>query len=308
MNNRIIKKSKLRRSLPMLSLMGFVCGSLAAHADEQTNLEWLFDVDAGYQEQTIDQSTAKLTSVIFAPSLELGNWDLSLNIPWYEKQGEFYINGTRPRLITRCERITSLKPARQNLLIALGKLTQIQLDRCEIVLETLTQLNAKHNGIGDITGFARYNFLLGDDTGWGTSLGLGYKSDTGDAETGIGSGTRDTQFELGVFFRRNKFSLNFNVGYDLVSGDESIADIYKTQNYAYASINLSRSFTDWLTLGVSFNGQQAYVANGEDTKILTEYINLSFVENVNIHFYTSQYSGDSLLPEKELGANLTYSF
>jgi hypothetical protein len=306
MDGIVNRKCKLiNLLLPILSLGGVVG---VANAEEQTSLEWLFDVDAGYQQQTIDKSTAELTSVIFAPSLELGNWDLSLNVPWYEKQGEFYINGTRPRLITRCERITNLKPARQKLLIELGKLTQKQLDRCEIVLETLTQLNAKHSGIGDITGFARYRFPLGDDSGWGASLGAGFKSDTGDSETGIGSGTQDGLFELGLFLQRDKFSFSVNLGYDAVSGDESIADIYQTQNYAYTSLNLSRSITSWLTLGASFSGQQAYVANGEDTKIVTEYIDLSFVENLNIHLYASQYSGDSLLPDKELGANITYSF
>lgn len=303
------KKKFFTCCLRQLTVLGIICFlSPMIYAEEQANVDWLLDVDAGYQQQTINKFTAELTSVILAPTLEVGGLDLSLIIPWYQKQGEFYINGIRPRLITRCEGITSLTPARQKILIERGKLTQKLLDKCNMVLDALGDLNATQSGIGDITGFARYHFPIGADSGWGTSLGLGYKSSTGDSDTGIGSGTQDALLELGVFFTRDNFSFSVDAGYDVASGDDAIADVYQTQNVAYASINMSRNFTDWFTLGVSFNGQQAYVVHGEDTKILTEYIDVKPFDALNIHLYTSQYSGDDLLPDKEIGANFTYSF
>jgi len=302
--SKCVHGTKIFRKCVTLLLLG--CAS--AYAEDQTSLDWLLDIDVAYQQQNIGKSTADLTSVIIAPSLELGNWDLSLSLPWYEKQGEFYINGIRPRLITRCERITSLTPAKQKILIERGKITQKQLDRCDKVLDALSELNATHSGIGDITAFARYRFPLSADINWGTSFGVGYKADTGDSETGIGSGTKDGLLEFGVFYQRNTFSFSANAGYDFVSGDESVAEVYQTKNFAYTNINISKKITEWLTLGASFNGQQAYLVDAATTKIVTEYIDISPLDQLTLHFYISQYSGDSFLPDKELGANLTYSF
>lgn len=278
------------------------------HAEQQTDLDWLLDIDTEYQQQNIGKSTAELKSVVFAPSLELGGWDLSLTLPWYQKQGEFYINGVRPHLLTRCERITNLTPARQKILIERGKVTQKQLDRCDKILDTLAELNQTHSGIGDVTAFAHYHLPLGVDTGWGANFGLGYKADTGDSETGIGSGTKDGLLEFGVFYHGDTFSFSANAGYDVVSGDEAVADVYQTRNYAYTNFNISKKLTDWLTLGASFNGQQAYVSNDPATKNVTEYFDLTPIDQLTLHFYVSQYLGDGFLPDKELGANITYSF
>lgn len=292
----------------VLFLFSVMTQAQQGSAKEKTTLDWMLDVDLGYQQQTIQKSTAELTSITFSPSVIWGNWDLSLTVPWYETQGEFYINGIRSRLAARCERITNLAPALQKLLVGRGLLTQKQIQTCDLALGLLTQLNAKQNGIGDVTGFAHYNFPLGADTGWGASLGVGYKSNTGDSDTGLGSGTQDGLFELGVFFAHEQFSLSLNAGYDFVSGDAAIADVYQTKNFAYTSINLSKDFTDWFRLGVNFSGQQAYIVHGGDTKIFTEYIDLTPFEKLSIHVFVSQYSGDDLLPDKEVGANLTYSF
>jgi hypothetical protein len=293
-----------------LSVLLLVCGSccllssLTVRADDKISMDWFLDVDAGYQQQRIEKSTTELKSVTFAPSLGVGNWDLSLTVPWYEKQGEFYIDGIRPHLVTRCERLTNLIPARQKRLIETGKLTQKQLDGCDKILDALAQLNDMHSGVGDLTSFARYHSALGDSVDWSTNFGLGYKADTGDSETGIGSGTK----EAGLSYQANTFSFGANAGYDIASGDNSIDDIYQTRNYLYATLSAANKFTNWLTLGISLNAQQAYVVDEKNTKILTEYMDISPLDQLRVHLSVSQYSGDSYLPDKEVGANITYSF
>lgn len=278
------------------------------YAEEPAQLEWLLDVDVSYQQQTIGKSNTELSSLTLAPSLEWENLYLSLTIPWYEKSGEFYINGVRSQFITRCDRLTALKPARQTALIESGKITQKLLDKCVMVLDTLGQLNATHSGIGDVAGFARYHFLSETDNGWSTNLGVGYKSNSGDSDIGIGSGTQDLLLEWGVNFSRENFIFSLNAGYDFMSNDNSIQDVYQTKNFAYTSADISQGITDWLRLGASFNAQQAYVEHGVDTKIVSEYVNLAFFDQLNIHVYISQYNGDSLLPDNEVGVNLSYGF
>lgn len=296
----------------LLSSLLLLSASYSAVAAESSVLaddvaEWVFDFDGGRQQQTFNNSTADLTHVIFTGVWSLENWDASLDAPWYEKQGNFFINGVRPRLIIRCERLEALTPLRQKVLLALGKITQRQLNVCTILLNKIAQASMQNSGMGDVSGVIKYNYPLDDEARWSTHIGLGYKADNGDAETGIGSGTKDTSLESGIVFAGEKNSFSAVFGYNWVSDSSAIAGVYKSKNYAYVDIDCSHTFTDWFSAGAIYVNQQAYVDAGSATKITTGYIDFTATENLMLHIYLTHYSGSDT-PDKEAGLSIHYNF
>lgn len=281
----------------------------ATKADDAKDVDLGLDINLGHQHQSFNHYSADLTNLTFDPNLQVGNWDFSLAVPWYQKKGEFYIDGVRPRLLSQCEKLAEYTVEEIRELIRGGTDKQRKLvTRCKILQNQMDKLSATESGIGDITGFVHYSVAIGENTGWYTSAGLGYKTDSGDEDTGLGTGSRDTQVELSVGFSGEKYSFSIMGGYDAVSGDEPIGKAYRPQNYAYTSTDFSRAFTDWLTLGVNFSAQQAYIENGDTMKVLTVYVDFIPAENWNLHVYTSDYSGVKGAPNREIGASVQYSF
>jgi hypothetical protein len=286
------------------NIMLLVCAfSGLTHADSN----WNFDIGVDRQHQTFGQSTSDLTTVSFDPSFQSDNWLFSLSAPWYKTQGDYYLNGVRPRLITRCERLSSLSPARQAILIAKGKVTQKLINRCERLVDVKTRLDESQQGIGDITGFVNYSLPLVDDSSWSAIFGLGYKSDTGDVDSQLGSGTKDGLVEGGLSYGSDKASFGITLGYDFVSDGEKISGVYEPQNYAYAHFNGAYNLGDWVSIGFVASSQKAYVVGGHDVKSVTEYVTFSAGDHVSFKIYTVQFSGEES-PDKEIGASLSCSF
>lgn len=280
----------------------------SAFADDKNGLDWGIDVNLGHQQQSFSTATAELTSVTFNPLLQVDNWNFSFSLPWYKSQGEYFVNGIRPLLITRCERLDSVTPARLQLLVQRGDITQKQIETCAILLSEVAKLNESHSGVGDISGFARYAKAVSDDGVWNASVGLGYKTDSGDSEAGLGTGTKEVMLDVGISMALSDYFFNIMLGYNMVSSHDDIEEIYSPKNYAYANVDLSKAITNWCTLGANVSAQQAYIEDGESTQSITGYVNFSLTSTLELHLYTSRYNASNYSPTSEVGANISYSF
>lgn len=289
-------------------LFSIVCVNvfvLRVHAEE---VVWDVNLNLSKQHQSFESSSADLTTLSLDPSLQYGNWDFSLSVPWYRSEGEYYLNGVRPLLVARCTKLQGLTATQIQKLINRGILTEKQVARCENFMNKLDELNEPHSGIGDVTAFIHYSFAVDNDEIWKASAGLGYKSDSGDASTGLGSGTKDVMFELGISAATERNLFNLVIGYDSIIDSNDFKGVYEPENYAYASAELSRLINDWLTLGATLNIQQSNIAEGDDTKSVTGYVDFIFSPQWNLHCYMSRYANTQFSPDSEFGVNIRYTF
>ncbi len=296
-----------------------VTSGTTVFADDTKNVNWGLDASLGYQQQNLESSTAKLSSFDLDPSLQINNWDFSLSLPWYKIQGRYFLNGTRPLLQRTCDAIQNLSAQQiknriQRKSIKKGiTLTEIKIDERYTSLTNscaaLDQANNEyHTGLGDVSGFTHYSIALDESSVWNVTTGLGYKTDSGDAEVGLGSGTKDTMIELGIGMVADKNTFTITLGYSFVASHDSAIEIYLPNNYAYTNLDFSRALTNWLTLGANIAAQQAYIEGGDATKSITAYSDFMLSPQLNLHIYTSRYGKTSYSPQSEVGANIRYSF
>jgi hypothetical protein len=275
---------------------------------QENEVDWSLDLGVGQQQQTFSNATAKLSSFSLTPSLTVNNWNLFVSLPWYRVKGDYFLEGNRPKFVTLCNRLNSLTSARKTLLVNNGIVTQQQVNNCAAFQAQLDDLNKVNSGLGDVSGFVQRLYELESDGTWSMTAGLGYKSDSGDVDLGLGTGTQDAMLEVGVNMQTEKNFLNAMLGYNLIVADEEIDDLYQSKNYAYASIDFSRSLTKWFSLGANWSAQQAYIEGEEATKFIRVYADFLFMPEAALRLYTSRYLGTENVPNSEAGVELSYRF
>jgi hypothetical protein len=283
-------------------------GSDKELSDENTDSDWSLDLSVGHQKQSFSSATARLSSLSINPSFSTGNWNFFVSLPWYKIEGDYYIDGYASRFATFCSRLNELTDIRKAQLIKLGKITTQQVKNCNAFQSRVEDLNEAKSGIGDVSGFVHYVYDLDDEGLWSATTGLGYKADTGDAELGLGTGTKDAIVELGVNLRTEKNFLGVLVGYTLNLTDQSVDEVYQSKNYAYVSIDASQSFTKWFSLGANWNMQQAYIEGEDATQFVTIYLDFSFFTDAALRLYTNRYKESEVAPDSEVGVELSYRF
>lgn len=300
----------------------FLCSTIVlsvpfANAQKNADVDWGMDLRIEREHQSFNNTDADLNTLSVQPYVQIGSWDLSLTLPWQKIDGEYFVNGFQPTPPGICGQLSSLNTLERQLLLNNGRVTGDQLEYCDNQLEESAVVEDSVSGIGDISLFARYARPLDAEGVWLGSLGLGYKLDNGDEETGIGSGTRDTTLDLSLSAQSGKWIGFLSAGYVWISGGIAYTEPGETEgevirygydNYAYASIDGGYKVTDRLTFGVSGNTQQAYIPGGDDVKWLTAYANLRFYEKFRLRAYLNDYLDVAGYPEQEFGASLSYSF
>lgn len=279
-------------------------GSTAAMAAEGDAVNFGMDISAGRQHQSFTDSSANLDTVSVQPYLQAGNWDVSLDLPWQRAQGDFFVNNNfQPAPSFRCQQYSALTATQVSRLAArYPKLAQALSTQCPTTSNTGSN---EVSGLGDATLFAHYAVPLDNDGVWLGSLGLGYKADNGDAESGLGSGTSDARFEAALSAQIGKVSGTVVLGYDAVLGGEQ-ADL--VDNYAYASLDVSLRPLPWLTLGALWNYEQAYVDIADDVQSVSAYIGLKPLDKLRLRLYYKDYLDVAAYPDTEMGGSVTYSF
>ncbi len=276
---------------------------------EDDNSSVGFDFSASRQHQKFEFMDADMSSLVFSPYWQAGNWNFSAVLPAYRIEGDYFVNGTLPRLASKCNELKQMseqeiqefikgeKPLRRLVLLA----------HCKKLLDENEnrKLEDTQSGIGDISISVSHTIALDEAGVWWAATSLDYKFDNGDVDTGIGSGSTDATLALTLGSLTDTWQTQFSVGYVAVNATDTPVDI---QDYAIASANIGYAINKWLTLGAEYNLEQSYVVDGDDVKNLAGYVDVTFSDAWRLHVYMSDYLGAEEYPTSELGMSLQYSF
>lgn len=309
-----IPKNKL---LTLSTLISVLFISSFSYAENDSDVNWGADLSVRRDHQKFDETDADLNTFSLQPYVQLGNWDISLSLPWQKIDGEYFVNGFQPNPSRICQRLSSLTPLQRLVLVNRGNVTPEQLDYCDNQTVGTAVVNDSVSGMSDMSLFVRYATPLDKQGIWLGSFGVGYKFDNGDVNSGLGSGTRNTSIDTAISFLSGKWTGYAALGYTLVSGgiayttesetDEGIVNHYY-DDYAYVTLDGGYKFTPWLTVGASANTQQASFPESDDVQWVTAYVTIKMYKKFRVRTYFNSYLDVSGYPEEEFGASLGYSF
>lgn len=274
-------------------------------AQADLDLKWDLQVSAERIHQTFDNGDADLDTLTFTPAMTLGDFSLTATVPWQHIDGTYFVNTVYPALVNACAWLNSLSNLRKLSLIRQGKLTLEQVQYCNgnAGVESAT-LDDSVEGAGDIELFA--NYFLPPLSGYASaSLGLGYKFDNGDWETGLGSGTRDLFTEAALLLQGERLHLLLTLAYDRIEANATGLDL---NDYGYGSIDAGWQCLDTLTLGLEYHYQQAITDLIGDLDYFTGYGDLQLGKRWTMRLFVTDYRGAEGYPEEEIGARLSWQF
>lgn len=281
-------------------LLAVMAGNLQAE-----DVEWDFTVEAERVEQSFDDGDSTIDTVTLAPALHVGDWSFSLSAPWQQVDGSYFVNNAYPNLEYLCSQINGLTALQKWLLYQNGTLTPQQIQYCNQTggVESVT-LQDEVDGWNDIEVFASYFLPLPSDA-FSAALGVGYKHDNGDAEAGLGTGTRDLFAEANGWWRAGAVVIGLTLGYEhLLENSTSI----ELNDYGYTSLDARWQVRDWVAPGVEYHYQQANADVLDDLDYFTYYVRVGRSSGLGARLFITDYRDATGYPEEEFGGSLSYSF
>jgi Putative MetA-pathway of phenol degradation len=285
-----------------ISLLITIC-SFNAIAQEEKN--WSADLSVSTQHQEYELVSADMQSLNFTPYYQTGNWIFSANLPWMKIDGDYFINGSAPRIVSFCSQIADASPLVIQRLINRGRITEEQITRCDQINDALGELEESQSGVGDISLSANYMLQWSSAENWWTAFGLEYKADNGDFEKGIGSGSRDTSITLGIGCQGEKWSNHLDASFTSVSATDST---YEIDDYLTISAGIAYLFWGAVTWGVDYQFEQAYLKEGSDVKYFSTYLDWAITDATTLRVTASDYEDLPEYPQTEYAVTLGFSF
>jgi len=166
-------------------------------------------------------------------------------------------------------------------------------------------MEESQSGVGDISLSANYLWQWGSAENWWTSLGLEYKADNGDVETGIGSGSRDTSLSIGVGYQGEKWSNHLDASFTSVSATDSP---YEIEDYSSFGAGIAYLFWGSVTLGLDYQFEHAYIADGKDVKYFSFFGDWAISDAWSLRLSANEYDDVPEYPQAEYSVDLLYSF
>ena len=289
------------RFLCLIAALLFGSGSLRAETPV-----WDMLLSAEHIHQEFDASDADLDTLTFAPTVSLGSFSLSASVPWQKVSGVFFLDVAHPNVASLCSLVQGLTPLQKLRLVRDGTLTLAQLQYCNQYSGEVTTIEEEDSatGAGDIELFASYYLPPLADMA-SASLGLGYKHDNGDADSGLGTGTRDLYAETALLVQTGPLRLLLTLGYDwLQHNDTGLA----LNDYGYGSLDASVLLLQALTLGVEYHFQQASTDVTDDLDYLVWYGELDLPAGWGGRLFLTDYLDADNLPREEFGGSLSWHF
>jgi len=284
----------------LATLLAWGCLTLPASA-----AEWQMTVDAEHIEQSFEDGDATLDTITLAPALHLQDWSFYLTIPWQKIDGTVFINNAYPNLAYICGQINSLTPMQILYLIRHDKLTLQQVQYCDSTGGMVSEeLQDQATGLSDLELFASYYLPQFSNSLSGTA-GLGYKHDNGDAEKGLGTGTRNLYAETSWLLQGNTVGLILTLGYEHLLKNDTDIDY---QDYGYGSAELYWRPVEIVTLGAEYHYQQAVADVLDDFDYQVLYLAFGPGSGFGARLFTTIYPDETGYPDKEVGANISYTF
>ena len=281
-------------------MLAVMAGNLQAQ-----EVEWDFTVEAERVEQSFEDGDSTIDTFTLAPALHVGDWSFSLSAPWQQVDGSYFVNNAYPNLEYVCSQINSLTALQKWLLYQNGTLTPQQIQYCNQTggVESVT-LQDSVDGWNDIEIFASYFLPLFSDV-FSAAVGLGYKHDNGDAEAGLGTGTRDLFAEANGWWHLGKVVIGLTLGYEhLLENSTSIA----LEDYGYTSLDARWQLHELVAPGVEYHYQQANADVLDDLDYFTYYVRVGRSSGLGARLFITDYRDATGYPEEEFGGSLSYSF
>ena len=268
------------------------CGAAFADSDVDAGI----DIALDHSHQVFADDSANVNTVDFAPYLQYGNWDFSLDAPWISADAN-YVNSQFPsRVVTACENLSQYASYAQK---HPNGLVAKYLAACDTA--GVVDSGDKISGFSDVTAFAHYGLFLDDRGIWLLSLGAGYKFDNGDVDKNLGSDTRNTLLEASIGASYGIFNGTVTGGYVFVGGGDELT----TSHYDYAVLDLGVTPIAWLTVGGSVDYEQSYIETADDVTKVTGYVKFKPWQHVRLKVYARDYGNAYGYPEREYGGGMT---
>lgn len=208
--------------------------STLAQAAEIPEPEWSFELQGSVSRQEYAKGTLRTWEAMLSPAVNLGNLQLFVDAPYYNKQADFSgavkIYGPRGRLIG----------------------------------QFLATKQKQFEGMGDITLGGSYALPLENDD-LGITAGLTYKPDNGDAAQLLGSDSRDLSVSLDGQYTLDKLTLQTGIGHTWIDSNQNVAG--NADAYLFWSAGISIKPADGLRLGISYSDQDEPYLNAPDQAI-----------------------------------------
>jgi Putative MetA-pathway of phenol degradation len=293
------------QKLSQLYVLFLLFYSSLIYSAEENSRNWGTNINLARNHQEFELLDADLTSFTFSPYFSYQQWNFSVDIPWYKIEGDYFVNGSVPRIVDFCNRLQSIPDLRLQFLLKNGLITQEQINRCNTLTSQIAAQEEAQSGVGDVSITAQYLLQPDDAEIWWAALGLSYKFDNGDVETGIGSGSTNTSLFAALGADGERWTGDVTLTYVAVSANDTTESI---ENYTSITTDLGFKLTDWLTLGVDYTFEQAYLTDGEDIKMLSAYTNFNIGDHWSARASVSDYGDDPEYPSQEWSVSLNYYF
>lgn len=266
---------------------------------------WDLLLSAEHIHQEFESSDADLDTFIFAPAVSLGSFSLSASLPWQKVSGVFFLDVARPNVASLCSLLQGLTPLQKLRLVRAGTVTPEQVQYCNNFSGDINAIvEDSATGAGDIELFASYYLPPLTDLA-SASLGLGYKHDNGDVNSGLGTGTRDLYAETALLVQTGPVRVLLTLGYDwLQHNDTGLA----LNDYGYGSLDAGILLLEQLTLGIEYHYQQASTDIIDDLDYLVWYGELDLPAGWSGRLFLTNYLNADNLPREEFGGSLLWQF
>lgn len=266
---------------------------------------WDLLLSAEHIHQEFESSDADLDIFTFAPAVSLGSFSLSASLPWQKVSGVFFLDVARPNVASLCSLLQGLTPMQKLRLARDGTVTLAQVQYCNNFSGDINAIvEDSATGAGDIELFASY-YLPPLMNLAGASLGLGYKHDNGDVNSGLGTGTRDLYAETALLVQTGPVRVLLTLGYDwLQHNDTGLA----LNDYGYGSLDTGVLLLQQLTLGIEYHYQQASTDVIDDLDYLVWYGELDLPAGWSGRLFLTNYLNADNLPREEFGGSLLWQF
>jgi hypothetical protein len=285
--------------------MGFLIAACSFNTLSQEEKNWGADLAFGAHHQEYELVSADMQNFTFTPYYQKDNWIFSANLPWIKVDGDYFVNGNAPRVVSFCSRLTELSPLMIQRLINRGRITAKQVENCNQLTDELAELEEAQSGMGDMSLSVQHLWRFGAAENSWVSLGIEYKTDNGDFEKGLGSGSQDTALMFGVGFQGEKWSNHFDASFTSVSATDTE---YEIEDYMSVTTGVAYLFWEKLTWGVDYQFEQAYLQDGEDVKYFSTYLDWAISDAWSLRLNASDYDDLPEYPQTEYGMTLGFSF
>lgn len=271
----------------------------------QSDLTYGLSMYTEQQHQKFNSSSADITTLAINPYVLLGNWSLSVDIPWQKISGDYFVNNFQPSTPFICQQLGNLNAAQLNSFLAAKPKFQSAYKLCNTLTTNTTQTDGDVSGISDISSYLSYGKPLDQNNIWYGMLTMGFKWDNGDIENGLGSGTKDILFEASVNAIKGIWISTFSAGYNaILSGEDK--DNY--ENYGYLTTDLAVRAGEIVKLGSQLEWQQAASDFTDDISSIAIYITASPFEKLQLRLMLTDYLDTSGYPEQEIKGSMIFRF